>query len=648
MGVRLVGHRRCVKQLVAAALIAVVVSPVAGQPPDARNAARWYTRAVQRLDAVELTDGEWKALRGYRPESGDNPSADVRAALARLQPVFRAFQRGSRQAFSDFDLDYTQGFSLTLPHLGQLRNVAGLLSKDAMVRLHDGDAAGAAASISVLYRAGNHLADDGVIISSLVGQAIFTQADRAAQAGFDRSAFGPATSETLLNAVKVFDARDPFDVVGALENEQEFVVGWVREQYEDAGDRAWMFDELAQVGLSAQAANVVSGIMLVDQAHFDTALEETSEVMGRLVELFELDDAAAAQYELKQIAEEIRRGEHGPLAALIVPNAASVHRKMIEAQAAVADRKAMLQAIVDGTVDVATLANAAVWYLRAVEMLKTQLPQTITGLRAIADDPNRHLDDATATLFAKTGPIIETLRDGSLKPRCDFSIASNGRAPAIASYLPGLRDAVRLLHADAVRQLHQGKPGNAADRLAICFRLSAHLAGDRQLPSTLTSQVIFNRTRLLAEWGLEAFNTDHLAGMLETADMANARDPFGYLSSQSAARREIVGALRLHGQPLLRAQRTVGRLDGDRLLYMVVITSRGEIALPEAEPLSDVISLEAIALALTEVQEVRNAVTRTGDLGPIADRDVPDIGRVRERFAEAQSDLRKARVTLKR
>ncbi len=640
------GCRRRVKDLVAAALIAIVVSPVAGQPPDLRNAALWYIKAVWYLDAVDLTDGDWKALRGYRPESGDIPSPEVRAALQRLQPVFQAIHRGSGKAFSDFDLDYTQGFSLTLPHLEKLRNVANLVSKDAMVRLHDGDAAGAAASISALYRVGNHLAADGVIISSLVGQAIFKQADRVAQAGIDRTAFDPAISKTLLEAVKVFDARDPFDIIGALDNEQAFVVGWVREKYEDPADRASMLGDLASVGMTAEAANVVAGIMMADQAYFDTALQETGEVMGRLVELFELDDPDAAQYELKQIAEEIRRGEHGPLAALIVPNAAGVHRKMIEAQAAIADRKVLLQDIVDGKVAPESLANAAVWYLRAVEMLKTLPPKTTKGFRRIAD--TSPFDQGDETPFAKTQPIVGMLRDGSLKPRCDFSIARTGRAPAIASYLPGLRDAARLLHADAVRQLRLGKPADAADRLAICFRLSAHLAGDGQLPSTLTSQVIFNRTRALAQGGLDAFDTDHLARMLRAAQTAEARDPFGYLSSRAAARSAIVDALRLRGDPLLRAQRSVSRLDGDRLLYMVVITSRGEIDLPAAESLGDVISLEAISLALTEVQDVRRMVAETGDLGLIAQRDVPDIGRVRERFAEAQSDMRKATVTLKR
>ena len=84
------------------------------------------------------------------------------------------------------------------------------------------------------------------------------------------------------------------------------------------------------------------------------------------------------------------------------------------------------------------------------------------------------------------------------------------------------------------------------------------------------------------------------------------------------------------------------RIDGDRLLYMVVITSRGEIDLPAAEPLDDVISLEAIALALTEVQDVRRAVAEAADRGLIAQRDVPDVGRVRQRFVAAAADMGKA------
>ncbi len=638
MAPRLVGHLRHVKKPLIAAALLLLTAPGAGQSHDWRNAAAWYVKAMQRLQAAGLSEADWKALRAYQPDSGGAPTDSVRSALARLQPVFAAVQRGSRQAFSDFGLDYSEGFGLTLPHLGPLRSITGLMSKDAMVRLYDGDASGAASAISALYRLGDHVANDRMAISSLVGQAIFNQADGITQAGVDRSAFGPAESSTLLKAVMGLDERDPFDLIGALGNEQQFVVNWVREQYDDAGDRAWMLDEL---GLGAEAASVVAGMMLVDEAHFDAALEETDEVMGRLVELFEMDDAAAAQFELKQLAEELRRGEHGPLAALIVPDATGMHRKMIEAQAAVAERAAGLRDIVEGRVSADALANAAVWYLQAVQMLKALPPGIRAQLREIAEDPDRPVDDETAKIFAQTSEIVQVLRAGSQKPRCDFSFARRGRAPAIPVYLPMLRDAARLLHADAVHHLHRAEPGAAADRLAICFRLSAHLAGDRQIPSSLTSHVIFDETAELTRWGLDTLGTGHRGPVLEAVRAVGPRDPFGYLASLAAARQQIVDELRLRGEVRQQALRTSRRLDGDALLYMVVVAGRVEISLPDTEPLDDVISLEALAMTLTEAERIRREVADSGDLEPIGRRAVPEIGRVSDRFSRARSLLRR-------
>jgi hypothetical protein len=640
---RLVGHLRCVKDPLVAAVLLVGTAPSLAQLHDTRNAAGWYSKAIHRLEAAELSETDWRALREYQPDSGAVPTESMRAALARLQPVFRAIRRGSRQDFSDFDLDYSEGFGLLLPHLGSLRSICGLMTKDVMVQVHDGDAAGAAETIAALYRMSDHLADDRVMVSSLVGQSVFEQADRAAQAGLDRSAFGAAESSTLLEAVKALDDRDPFDVVGALRNEQQSVVGWVREQYGEAEDRAWMLDEL---GLDAKAANVLAGMMLVDEARFESALQETDEVMGRVVELFTLDDAAEAQFELARLAEEIGRGEHGPLAAMLVPNVSGVYKKMIAAQQAVADRTAVLQDIVDGNVAAESLANAAVWYLQAVQMLKALDPQTMTTLREIAQDPTRSIDDTSAGAFRKTETILATMRTGSQKPRCDFTIARHGRVPAIPPYLPGLRDAARLLHADAVRSLQRKKPAVAADRLATCFRLSRHLAGDLQIPSTLTSHVIFNATTQLAREGLGSLTADQRAGLLKVVLAASPRDPFGYVSSQAAVRTALINGLPLRTEARRRAQRTVGLLDGDRLLYLTVVAGRVEIPLPETEALDDVISLEALAMALTEAARVREEVAVTGDLGPIARRTVPDIGQVGERFTRARSDLRRAIATL--
>ena len=79
---------------------------------------------------------------------------------------------------------------------------------------------------------------------------------------------------------------------------------------------------------------------------------------------------------------------------------------------------------------------------------------------------------------------------------------------------------------------------------------------------------------------------------------------------------------------------------------MTVVAGRVEIPLPETEALDDVISLEALAMALTEAVRVREEVAGTGALRPIARRLVPDIGQVDERSARARSDLRGAIATL--
>jgi hypothetical protein len=107
----------------------------------------------------------------------------VRAVLARVEPVLSAARSGARQEYNDFGLDYTQGFELMLPHLGKLRNIGRLMAADAAVRLHDGDASGAAGEIASAYRIADHLPADEILISSLVGQAVFQSADRVARAG---------------------------------------------------------------------------------------------------------------------------------------------------------------------------------------------------------------------------------------------------------------------------------------------------------------------------------------------------------------------------------------------------------------------------------------------------------------------------------
>ena len=167
------------------ALLLVVSGAVAARPPlgDPHNAATWYLEAIDALQVLTDEDRIYVAdvLERHLP-----PTPRLREILARAAPALRAAERGAQEARADFNLQYEQGFELLLPHLSQLRMMARLMAVDANVRLHDGNTSGAAARLTSMYQMGRHVTSDRILISSLVGQSIFSVSDANVQFGLDQ------------------------------------------------------------------------------------------------------------------------------------------------------------------------------------------------------------------------------------------------------------------------------------------------------------------------------------------------------------------------------------------------------------------------------------------------------------------------------
>jgi hypothetical protein len=659
---RLVTRSRGVKSLVVIAAALVTAGPVAGQAVDARNAAAWYQRSFARLGSIEISEAEWKAIRAYHRDPHAAPSAAVRAVLRKAEPVLSAARGGARQEYSDFGLDYEQGYELLLPHLSQLRDVARLMAADAKLRLHEGNAAAAADQVASMYLMSDHLGGDATIISSLVGQVIFEAADRVAEAGIDRGAFGPAESGPLQDALKQLGEGDPFSMIGAIETEQLIMVDWLRDRYAEAEDRASIFEDFS---MEPGAAEALAGLSLVDDAQFNAALDQTDRTLGRIIEAFKMDDPAEARFLLEQIAAECQNGEHGPL-ALLMPNYAGLYQKMIEARAQVAERSAQLTALSAGAVAPKELANAAVLYLQAVEMIRQMEPQRLEPLRDVASRPMQRLDETRVETLRTAGDIVEMLERAAQIPRCDFSIVHGKNPPVFPAYLAGLRAAGRLLVADALRMLQEVEDDQAADRLQVCFRMSAHLAGDSIFSSSLVSHTVFSDADRLARWALDndAFSTDDRARLFNGVEAMSRKDPFGYVAAVMSAREQIPKRLRLGGDAWATAEQVLPRFDGDQLLYLlVVIDEPGGSGSQEQEKkkqtqkekeeeeekaagLGDVISLEGLAAARGSAKRARQILEETADLVAVVERDVPLIGNVKQRQALARADLRRAYFAL--
>jgi hypothetical protein len=108
--------------------------------------------------------------------------------------------------------------------------------------------------------------------------------------------------------------------------------------------------------------------------------------------------------------------------------------------------------------------------------------------------------------------------------------------------------------------------------------------------------------------------------------------------------------LRFSGDAWARAQQTLDRLDGDELLYLLVVLDKpGEPQGQKPDDVDDlagVVSPEGLAAARQRAEQAGKIIEETSDVSAVLDRELPLIGNVRQRQAAARADLRRAYFAL--
>ncbi len=634
------------------ALTFIICAAVNAQTDDSRNAATWYRRAFERFASTNLSHDEWEAIWDYQENPSVGPSATVRQVLARFGPSFSALRRGSRQEFSDFALDYGEGWDMEIHHLGPIRDVAMMMFVDARVRLYDGNSAAAADEIAALYRLGSHLPADQTIISSLVANAIFKGSDAIAETGFDRGAFDPADATKMLKALDGLSPKDPFDMLGAIRKEGEITSEWLREKYADPNDRLHMIDELSSITMGPGDPALIGGMMLMGDAQFELALEQLDHVMDRTIDIFSLNDPEEIRFELQQLTQELKSGEHGTLTPLVLPAHPGLYERTAQAEQMLAKRIAVLHAIATGVVTPQQWENAAVYYLRAIELLAKMEKDRKDQLRSITARIDQPMSEQATQALVASKSILATILEGSTKRRCEFAKDSFLPIAAIPDYLPGLREISSLICADAVRLIQADKLDAAVDRLASMFRMAQHLSSDQIITTCLLSHAIFNETASLvrAVMTREGFTEPQIAQLVTAALTISRKDPFGYITAFASSRKQHQEWFRTFAKLDIEQTDQLRKLmtdwDGDQLLYLLVITRPGAaversaptVPNPALHPLRELLSLEGLTVALGETEQTRRWIL-AGNIDVFADRQIPEIGRVHEHLAAARADL---------
>ncbi len=639
------------------AMLVLCILAVRVVAQDNRNGATWYQRGAEYVD--QLTNDDWNLIMDYQGPGMGEPSPELRAALARAQQMMGFASRGAQQPHSDYGLDYAQGFEMLLPHLAPMRQMAKAMRADALVKLHDGDVAGASQRMASMYGMAGHTGSDRVLISSLVGQAIFNAGDQALQAALDHALLSPTDAASVLSALTDLPQRDPFGYVECMAMEHELGRATIEQMLDDEqGDdiATWFGGE----------DEIPAELRDLSRENLQSEIDKYDAMMHRVTEAFAMDDPDAARLVLDDIEREIERGDAGAFVKLLMPAFGKMLDRKIESEAKLAERIEVLTAIAGGELDAIVQANAAIWYLRAASVVTSLPTEQLAALRNWDRDRSGAIDQPLIELMKNASAALDLVRQAQQMKRCDFAAVRSAPqiSPEIAPrYAAELRDLLRFLLLEANHAMRQDQPQALDERLRLLLNTLAHFDGDPVFAVAAMTHDAFNQTIDLIR---QATSEDRPTiaqreALFSIADRISRQDPFGYVAATIKARQELAGSLNRvidwETQEAVERAKTmheqVKTLPASDVMFVALLlhtvhddeAARGatEVALTSLVDLFDEGAMRSARQMTPEIAPLLASL----DIEAIRRSVAPDVMQLDRRMRAARQDLRDALKSLR-
>lgn len=137
------------------------------------NAAPLYHMAIHLLDDTEKNDSIDKIEEWLEMPLEEIPRDKVRAELDKFHTVLRQFNLATHREYCNWDLPVrTEGFSLLLPSLSDMKKLGKILAYKAHFQIIEGQIDASIETLTNGYTLARHIADGPTLIESLVGIAI--------------------------------------------------------------------------------------------------------------------------------------------------------------------------------------------------------------------------------------------------------------------------------------------------------------------------------------------------------------------------------------------------------------------------------------------------------------------------------------------
>lgn len=489
--------------------------------------AALYAQAAEQLQNLSAEESDLLWLY----DGAEPPSAELRAVLDRIGPALDASRSAAAMGPVDRGLDYDQGFDLMLPHLSEMRGLAKAMRVESFAYLHDGNTAAAREQVEAMYAMGESLNTDEILISGLVGQSIFALGNEGIDSMLDRGMLDAGGAAELAGALRTLDGDDPFGYGQAILRESDLAVASIQSlaAEHETEDGVIDFSSLIGKGGDLQIDDLDGEV-----ARFTAAYDEAAAI-------FAIQDPDAATARMEAFTDQVRDGAFGDLTRLLMPSISKVLDSKQRAAEEIAARLEQLDGIADGSIDPMTLANGAVWYLKAARSMRDRSANDIETINRFLSSAGT-LDESTIVALDSMQDVVATLAVASMVERCDFAdLHEDWRHPLFPLYIDGMYLAERLLLADARRQFAAGDQIMLVARLDTLLRMSGHLSTQKELLLSLIANGAYAGAIDLA--GL-AYETQSLDEQWRDVLLAAERrvphtDAFGYGGAMVAARENV-------------------------------------------------------------------------------------------------------------
>jgi hypothetical protein len=215
----------------------------------------------------------------------------------------------------DFEIAFEKGIGVLMPHLPKFRACARLLRVDARRLEIAGSGDAAAERLAALVRMSGHVANDHILISSLVGEAICSLAIEETEAGLDAGKLSPAARDRILRALDALGTDDPFAMKAAMRTEQHLTAHWVKATYHgaDAGKQLVASGYISDPSVPGAAAQTIA---LMNENQLHAAVDLLSPFYDKLLAVWDQSDSVQ---QLEALARRVEQGEYGPIGRVLAP-----------------------------------------------------------------------------------------------------------------------------------------------------------------------------------------------------------------------------------------------------------------------------------------------------------------------------------------